>query len=111
MSAKHPKVWSEIRGKMVSPHVAMYWRKREALVQDMGGKCAMCGTANGLEFDHIHGITWTAMRVSSHQRIKRYRDEWKAGGILQLLCGPCNKVKGKKAPPPSEHSTDEGEPF
>lgn len=108
---KRPKVWSEIRGKKVANTVAVYWRKREKLMEEMGGKCVGCGRMNLLEFDHIFGITWVAASVSSHQRLIRYRKEWE-DGLLQLLCGPCNKIKGRKAAAAvNEHSTDEGEPF
>lgn len=98
---------------MVANTVAVYWRKREKLVAEMGGKCVGCGRTHLLEFDHIFGITWVAASVSSHQRLIRYRQEWK-DGLLQLLCGPCNKIKGRKAAAAAndkEHTTDEGEPF
>jgi hypothetical protein len=73
----------------------MYARKRESLIQALGGKCVRCGSREGLEFDHVRGRKWDIVQTASHQRMKRYVEE--AGkGLLQLLCKTHNVQKGNR---------------
>lgn len=91
---------------MVSKETAIYHRRKARLMAEMGGVCVKCGTDRRLEFDHIIGIGWDASAIAARRRVARYRKDWKAS-LLQVLCGPCNKAKGR----PKKPAVDEAEPF
>lgn len=63
------------------------------LRKQLGGECVECGSTDDLQFDHIDGSDWQANTVEWSARISRYRREI-AAGLIQLLCGPCNRQKG-----------------
>jgi len=88
-------------GRKVRRDTSIYHRRKARLMADMGGICAKCGTDEKLEFDHIQGIGWDASKISAKSRVSRYRREFEAG-LLQLLCGPCNKAKGRPKPVDAE---------
>jgi hypothetical protein len=90
---------------MVAPHQNANQRRKEylhrkyladraELVQQLGGKCAHCGTVHNLEFNHLEPRTWITRKVNRPQRMVLYRRE-AAEGKLNLLCGTCNKKHGK----------------
>lgn len=70
--------------------------KRRELLTRLGMKCAHCGETweTKLEFDHIAPRTWVAAKLSQRVRLMRYEEEIRAG-LIQLLCGDCNKRKAK----------------
>jgi 5-methylcytosine-specific restriction endonuclease McrA len=69
-----------------------YARRRAALLAKLGGKCALCGSDHGLEFDHIDPATrtWKARGKSRLSLIRRYEHE-AAAGLLRVLCLWCNR--------------------
>lgn len=68
-------------------------RARAALVNQLGGCCAVCGSTVDLEIDHIYGRDWSLRKHSSHHRVCIYRRE-AAKGLLQVLCSKHNSQKG-----------------
>lgn len=70
-------------------------KRRHELIEELGGKCALCGESKyeKLEFDHIHGKDWSARGMSTDQRMCRYQKEAKLG-LIQILCKDCNDKKG-----------------
>jgi hypothetical protein len=62
---------------------------RDALINDMGGRCEQCGTAEKLEFNHKYGKCWEPRMICFYNRMLRYRREFEAGE-LNLLCKSCN---------------------
>lgn len=64
---------------------AMVKRRRKALIERLGGKCAECGTRRRLEFDHPRGRDYDPARLSQWRRIKRYEEDARAGN-LRVLC-------------------------
>lgn len=68
-------------------------RARARLVQDLGGRCAECGSADDLEIDHKHGRDYDVAELGSAERVCRYRREARAG-LLRVLCKPCNGRDG-----------------
>lgn len=68
-------------------------RARRRLIQDLGGRCVLCGQDWNLELDHINGTEVVLRDKESSARVCLYRREAKEGK-LQVLCKPCNKAKG-----------------
>lgn len=67
-----------------------YHRRRLALIEKLGGKCAWpkgCGEdrVEKLHIDHVNGRGWEPREVSSHMRMKRYEAEAELG-LLRVLC-------------------------
>lgn len=76
-------------------------RKRVELTELLGGKCAQCGSTEGLEFDCKQACGDRHHRMDTSARMSFYRAQHKAGN-LQLLCSPCNTRKsGDEQPLPS----------
>jgi 5-methylcytosine-specific restriction endonuclease McrA len=68
-------------------------QRRAFLMQQMGGRCAFCGSSEFLEFDHMVPRRWVAAAKSRWQRQREYeRDD--ALGELRLLCRSCNGRDG-----------------
>lgn len=68
-------------------------RRRNRLIQRLGGKCVQCESIVDLEFDHLYPRNWKSHALSSDRRLTIYEQE--AGdGRLQLLCRSCNAKKG-----------------
>ncbi len=65
-------------------------RWRDWLLQQLGGVCALCGSAEDLEVDHVDGRTWKLESKSQAGRIREYIKEFKAGVALRALCRSCN---------------------
>jgi hypothetical protein len=69
-------------------------KKREELIELLGGKCHKCGSKNKLEFHHKYVREWVAAKKSRWQRMVLYRREYDAGEI-ELSCRHCNARDGK----------------
>lgn len=79
-----------------------YRSRRNALIQELGGRCALCGRRwtvdrrgrrQPLQVDHVDGRTWTRAerdRMNRWTRIARYWREYLTGVRLRALCQPCN---------------------
>lgn len=78
-----------------------YHTRREQAIEKLGGKCAICGTTEDLEIDHIDPSTKSMDlgRAWSYSQ-KRYDKEIE---LCQLLCYDCHKTKSG-----NEHSVDHG---
>lgn len=67
---------------------------QKVLVALLGGECRDCGVKNDLQFDHVYKRYWNPGEFGLLHRMRRYRSEvWR--GLIQLLCGSCNKSKGQ----------------
>lgn len=86
----HPRAKPEPSNR----HVAWYRRERAKWIAALGGKCAVCGTTDELEFDHDSPRDWVPNRKSRWQRLRLYIRDIKAGKITQLLCREHNAKKG-----------------
>jgi hypothetical protein len=71
-----------------------YQRKKLALIESLGGKCAECGSEDQLTFDHKDGRDWDIRAVHACKRLRIYTEEADAG-LIQLLCLSCNSRKGR----------------
>lgn len=85
-------------------HRKYWYKRRQRLLDYLGGKCAKCGSRERLEFDHInpelktvnisHNVTFAAMQVELDK--------------CQLLCNNCHRQKSKeeaKLRRPMRHGT------
>jgi 5-methylcytosine-specific restriction endonuclease McrA len=79
----------------LSRWVKLYHRRREALLELLGHRCRFCGATEQLTFDHIRPADWPRRKYSSHERLKLYLLEARAG-LLQVLCLRCNSRKGAR---------------
>jgi len=73
-------------------------RYRARLLAELGGVCVQCGTAEDIQFDHKKGRDWKMEATSQWVRLARIKREMQEGKI-QLLCGPCNRLKGNPREP------------
>lgn len=71
-----------------------YHNRRELLIQQLGGKCAICGSTENLEFDHIDSTSkgFDLSRCLT-QNIDTVLDE---SSKCQLLCRACHIQKTKE---------------
>lgn len=70
-----------------------YHNRRNKLIQQLGGKCVMCGSTENLEFDHINSKEKT---FSVGSRIQNNNSEFSAElDKCQLLCHSCHRKKSK----------------
>ena len=68
-------------------------RRSEAIIH-LGGKCAMCGCTERLEFDHIDPETKSfTIADFPTKAIKKF---WEEIAKCQLLCYNCHKLKSRK---------------
>ncbi len=82
----------EFRAYMKKYMAERYARRRAAAVEQLGGKCVVCGTRDWLEFDHVdasqknHGLNFAGMSEAKLQaELKK----------CQLLCHEHHLVKNK----------------
>lgn len=73
-------------------------KRRKALIEELGGRCVMCGYHDnifGLEIDHINGggkLERTSRR--SHQFYRYYLKHLdEAREKLQVMCAICHNIK------------------
>jgi 5-methylcytosine-specific restriction endonuclease McrA len=62
------------------------------------GRCAACNECvghEGLEVNHVNGISWDHNALAPHRRHARYWREYKSGVALNALCQPCNGSAGQ----------------
>ena len=67
-------------------------RDRVQLIEELGGRCVDCGTADFLELDHVVAARWKPRTLNYEARIREYRAQ-KASGNLAVRCKTCNKAK------------------
>lgn len=81
------------------------WRqaRRTRLVEMLGGKCARCGAAEDLEFDHIDPSTKVFGVCAGLSKAWDVLVEEAAK--CQLLCKPCHVAKGAEDRPELAHGT------
>jgi hypothetical protein len=86
------------RSPTAAERAATYARGRLRLVEQLGGRCLDCPENDPakLEFHHKEPRTWTARDTSRWVRLARYRRE-AAAGLIELLCGACNKKRERPA--------------
>lgn len=72
-----------------------YYKLRDKLIEDMGGKCEICGSTVKLEVDHKDGRDWDLHKPNRLTRIRRYRKEWEQR-LVRLLCKKCNQFRWKE---------------
>lgn len=72
-------------------YLARYYTKRAWMISELGGKCARCGSTEGLEIDHIDASTKT-LDVSRCWALspEKIKEELKK---CQVLCGDHHKQK------------------
>ena len=69
-----------------------YYKRRNQLIEQMGGKCVRCGTTENLEFDHIDKHTKTA-GVSTLLASSSLQSAIDESQKCQLLCKSCHIKK------------------
>jgi hypothetical protein len=62
-------------------------------LEELSGACALCGSGEDLEIDHPEGVTYDPAKLSSSQRVSRYRAEAREGRV-RVLCARCNGSDG-----------------
>ena len=67
--------------------------RRRILIAAMGGECMDCGSTENLEFHHTEPRQWVASQEKYDRRQTLYEEDWDKG-VLELLCGACNKKHG-----------------
>lgn len=75
---------------------------RDMLIVHLGNICANwdrgCESpGDGLEIDHVDGITWEHESLNRYDRQVAYWRECLAGVRLQVLCHSCNSAKNQCA--------------
>lgn len=72
-------------------HIKQYYRVRKEMVDSLGGKCAKCGCADGLELDHIDRST----KLLEISKIWAYSKEIRDAELVkcQPLCSDCHSLK------------------
>jgi 5-methylcytosine-specific restriction endonuclease McrA len=74
-----------------------YKNGRIKLIEEMGGKCVVCGTKKKLEFHHKEPRDWNPSGTARWVRLARYRREADQGKV-ELRCRHCNAVAGQPKP-------------
>lgn len=70
-----------------------YHKRKQELIDTLGGKCAKCGSTEHLEFDHIdpENKSFNISKLLNHSK-HEVEDEIKK---CQLLCNKCHSEKSK----------------
>jgi hypothetical protein len=72
----------------------MLKRRKDELVALLGGKCEVCGSVEMLTIEHKDGRDYCIRKLSSLQRLKKYKEEFLSGVKLALMCLSCNSSDG-----------------
>lgn len=72
----------------------MLKRRKDELVALLGGKCEKCGSTGNLTIEHKEGRDYQVRKLSSLQRLKRYKEEFLTGVKLAIRCLSCNSSDG-----------------
>ena len=69
-----------------------YYKKKNDLIQELGGVCVKCGSTEKLQFDHIDPATksFTIGQKLVNTSLSRLREEL---AKCQLLCSECHRKK------------------
>jgi hypothetical protein len=70
-------------------------RHRAAVINELGGRCELCGTQRYLTVDLIEPQAKYHARGNGGGRPKQWREAMEAGNA-QVLCARCNTVKKRK---------------
>ena len=71
-----------------------YWKRKMAIINDLGGKCVKCGFDDyrALDIDHIDPSKKVRPKDGQYVWSRRFKD-WAANkGNLQLLCANCHRL-------------------
>jgi len=71
-------------------------RRRRALIDALGGKCAACGSCRDLDLHHPYGRDWPH-GLARHMRIDDYEEDARRGNLI-LLCKVCHVATPPKTP-------------
>lgn len=71
-----------------------YHQKRQNMIDELGGKCVVCGDVNNLHIDHIDSSKKTFRASDIHSINDKKLNEEKKN--FQLLCEKCHKEKTKR---------------
>lgn len=77
MAQRKNETKSEYNARMNEIMKAKYFKRRNAAIDQLGGKCVDCGISYGLEFDHIDPSNKTyniAQIFSSHSEEKLQKE-------------------------------------
>lgn len=92
---RRSKSWQDDRERVIESTRA----KRAELIEQLGGKCVKCGATDDLHFHHTSPRTWIASKLNRWARLAAYKRDIEAG-VIELLCGPCNRREGQPASEP-----------
>lgn len=89
MAPRRSETKEEYNARMNEYMKAKYFRRRNAAIEQLGGKCIDCGATNDLEFDHVDPKNKTyniAQIFSSHSEEKLQKEIQKC----VLRCVACH---------------------
>lgn len=70
-------------------HRAYYYKRRQEIIDYLGGKCVICGSQENLQFDHIDP-SQKLFDIKSKLSLRTSKEEIDK---CQLLCRPCHLDK------------------
>lgn len=88
-------------GRDPQRHTKLARQRRQQLIEELGGRCALCDSTWNLQVDHQFGRGWNVRKLSSLQRVNKYIEEAKMG-LIRVLCLECNSrinPKNRKTQP------------
>lgn len=91
----------KFRGRETEYHRNYYYKRRQRLIDYLGGKCVQCGSTTDLEFDHIDP-SLKSFDIKRNHTLESIKDELDK---CQLLCSVCHRKKSAK-----ENSDRQGGP-
>lgn len=92
------------RSKQNEYYRERYYKRKNELLEILGGKCIKCGITDGLEFDHIdpENKNFNIGKCIHGKSIEDLNEELKK---CQILCSPCHKEKNKVDNGEARHGT------
>jgi len=89
-----PRSKKEYNAYMREYQMRRYHTRRAMFIFEMGGKCAVCASTEGLEFDHIDP---KLKSFNVGDRLSNRSEEVIRAELekCQLLCTPCHKSKSR----------------